>query len=100
VRSVAPPKFSPGSIVWMEIEISAPGVLERVWRDFVVVQVSLSSDSSGPVWQYGLSRDPPDAYHHGVYHYTGINERYLRAERPSDRPLTTGYRNTGQGVGK
>jgi hypothetical protein len=76
------PEFWPGQSVWFEIEAEAAGKKLRQWVQFTIVGCAMSSDTERSLWTYSLSYDPPSAYHYGTTHFTGVNAKSLRLEKP------------------
>lgn len=77
------PKYLPGQGVWFEVCAEANGVKLNQWVHFYIVGVTMDSDTERRLWTYSLSFDPPAPYHYGKTHFTGVDEKRLRLEKPA-----------------
>ena len=76
------PEFWPGQGVWFQVDAVAAGVTLTQWVHFFIVGCSMGSDMEKRYWTYSLSYDPPQPWHGGKVHFSGIRGDKLRLEKP------------------
>ena len=80
--TVNAPKFFMNQMVSYEVKYkSAAGDELKQWANYYVVGIHRASDTERIYYNYDLSNDPTQPYHHGTINFRMVHEKFLREQK-------------------